>query len=959
MPFDLEHGPLLRVGLIRLTEEEAVLLVTMHHIVSDGWSIEVFFRELRDVYAAFLNNKASPLSTLAVQYADFAVWQRNWLSGDVLASQLAYWKAQLAGLPALELRGDRLRPAISSYNGGREFIDIDSHLAQSLKELSQSQNVTMFMTLLAAFQTLLFRYSEQRDIAVGTLTAGRNQKDTEPLIGFFVNTLVLRTNLSGSPTFKELLARVRDTALNAYAHPDLPFEKLVEELQPERDLSRNPLVQATFQFLNLAAASQDTEGDHRQLDADRGVATFDLSLDMWALGDRLRGRMEYSTDLFEASTVRRMVEHFSTLLHSVVDNPDQSIEALRLMSAAEFRRLTVEWNDTVRPYPRQRCAHELFEARASRTPEGIAVIDGGRQVTYAELDRRASHIAHWLCGLNMQAGAIVGLCVERSVDMIAGMLGILKCGAAFMPLDPQYPEERLAYMLGESQACAVVASAASASAIARSANLTLNLGDMPASMIGSPLRRASAGDLAYVMFTSGSTGPPKGVLIEHSSLLNHTLGVIERFGLTDGDRVLQFAAVGFDVAIEEIVPALVIGATVVVRPDCIVPTLRDLVAFMEMSQITVANLPAPYWHEWVDALEAGCTIPPSLRLLVIGSDRVDPVRVECWLDHGPIRPVLINAYGTTECTITSLTYEIEPSRSEANAAVPVGRPLANVTAYILDSSMQPVPIGVAGELYVGGAGVARGYLKEDSKRFIMCPLAATRLYRTGDRAYFAPNGNIVIIGRGDRQIKIRGFRVEPAEVEMLLERYEGVRNAVVTSDGGSRLIAYIATSASIDPGHIVQFLRARVPEYMVPSSIVVMERLPLTAQGKFDVRVLPPPGRIEQIAGTDSIGSPTAAETKLVQIWQEVLGIERIGMNDNFFDLGGHSLMLLRVHGKLEVAFQRDISIVDLFRYPSIRSLAHFLDQDAEAKPAAGSGKPRAQAQRSARRNGNARHLSP
>jgi amino acid adenylation domain-containing protein len=916
-PFDLEHGPLLRVGLLRVSEREQVLLVTMHHIVSDGWSADVLFRELAALYEAFQRGEASPLPELPVQYADYAAWQREWLRGEVLEEQLRYWKKQLEGLSALPVPADHARPVLASYQGSREFLRIDEATTAALKRLSEQEDATLFITLLAVFQALLYRYTGQADIAVGTLTAGRNRVETEGLIGFFVNTLVLRTDVGGNPSFRELVRRVKETALGAYGHSELPFEKLVEEMHPERDLSRNPLVQLTFQLFSAGGRSDGAGWRVRVLDIDRRVATFDLALDLWETNAALSGFMEYSTDLFEAATVKQMLRHFETLATAAAENPDEAIERLPILSEAETHRQVVEWNQTAGAYPCGMCVHELFEAQAAENPGAPAIAGGGEELTYDLLNRRANRMAHSLIRSGAGPGSVIGICAERSVDTVAAVLGVLKAGAAYLPLDPAWPEERRNFMAQDAGALLVISSEWLAGA-----------GHWGAE--SNPAAGAGPRDLAYVLYTSGSTGRPKGVMVEHGALVNHAFACGERFGLTQSDRVLQFASLGFDVAAEEIFPTWAAGGCVVLSPD---PAPLPSRLAGEAAGVTVMNLPAPYWHEWVDSLEPGNLLPEGLRLVITGSDRVDETRVARWLEIAGGRVRLMNAYGATEATITSLTFEVTEDTWPVRRALPVGRPLGNVSAYILDPHLNPAPAGVEGDLYLGGAAIARGYTNHDERSFVDSPYGSGRLYRTGDRARAMRDGNIVFVGRGDDQMKVRGFRVEPSEIEAALREIPGVKDAAAALDENSRLAAWVSADRPLAPAETMAMLRSRLPEYMIPFAVMQVPALPRTVGGKLDRSRLPQP-QVGDGATPRAYAEPATDKERLVSgIWCEALGLERAGIDESFFDLGGHSLLLLRVHSRLEAALGRDIPIVELFRYPTIRSLSRFLT-DAQPAPA-------------------------
>ena len=912
-PFDLEQGPLLRVGLLRLSASEHVLLVTMHHIISDGWSMEIFFRELATLYEAEREGRKAALVDLPIQYADYAVWEREWLRGERLLEQVEYWKQQLEGVPQLHMPMDRSRPAVASYRGSRELLEVNAEVTAGLKQLGQEEGTTLFMTLLAAFEVLLYRYTGQEDFTVGTLTAGRGRVETEGLIGFFVNTLALRVNLRGNPTFRELLGRVKELALEAYAHADLPFEKLVEELHPERDLSRNPLVQVTFQLFNAPRrGAGDSARDGRELPLDRAIATFDLAFDIWESGAELLGRMEYSTDLFEAATIKRVLAAFSALLAGITQDRDCLIKDLPVLTAEETRRQLVEWNATARNYPDNLCVHELFETQVTRRPHAIAVIGDREQLSFAELNSRAERIAQMLRAHGAGPDKVVGIRLPRSPEWIVAMIGVLKSGAAFLPIDPGHTAQRVEKLLQSAGAILMIGPAEGFEQYAVGGEVS------PA---------ASPNNLAYVVHTSGSTGTPKAVAVEHRALVNHALGVIERFGITPADRILQFASPLFDVSLEEVFPSLLAGAAIVLRPRGEVIPPRELVAFMRRNKITVANLPSPYWHEWVLG-EACGDVPESMRLLVVGSDRTDPRLLSRWLALNGTSPRILHAYGVTECTVTSLMYEVRGDEID----LPIGRPLPNTHAYLLDGDLKPVPGGAIGDLYIGGANLARGYVQGASEAFIPSPFGPGRLYRTGDRARYLEDGNLVFAGRNDRQIKIRGFRIEPAEIESALEGDSIVRESAVLLDDESQLVAFVVSGSVISQEIILGRLRSLLPAYMLPHKILQIEEMPRTSSGKVDFAKLKRYGAVNKSFPTNRQGFAGKTEERIALIWKETLGIEFAAAEDNFFDLGGHSLALLRVHSRIEADFGRPVEVIDLFRYPTVRALARFLGGESPSQ---------------------------
>jgi len=965
-PFDLARGPLLRARLLRLGEEDHVALMIMHHIASDGWSTGVLVQEIAALYDAFSHDRPSLLPELPIQYADFAHWQRNWLQGEILEAQLDYWKQQLKGLPPLlELPTDRPRPALQSFHGAHHTFILPKSLSEACKALGQQEGATLFMTMLAAFQTLLYRYTGQEDISVGTPIANRNRAELEGLIGFFVNTLVLCTDLSGEPSFRELLKRVREAALGAYAHQDLPFEMLVNALQPERDLSHTPLFQVMFILQNAPMEALELPGlTLSQLEVGTGVATFDLTLAIGEGPDGLSGALEYNTDLFDAATIQRMVGHFQTLLEGIVADPDQPISTLPLLTETEGHQLLVEWNDTATDYPQDRCIHHLFEAQVERTPDVIAVAfpstsSGHRKdecLTYDELNWRANQLAHYLRKLGVGPETLVGLCVDRSLEMVISLLGILKAGGAYLPLDPAYPQERLAFMLQDSLVSVLltqawlVANLPISDLRSPTSNLQIICLDADWETIAqeSEENPVTAENAAYVIYTSGSTGKPKGVPVPHRSVVNHNLAVAEQFRLQPGDRVLQFATINFDTAVEELFPTWLSGATVILRADDMLATGEDLMRLVEKEKLTVLDLPTAYWHEWVYELSLlGEPLPESLRLVIVGGEKASSERLAAWQKIAGADVSWMNTYGPTEGTIIATLYE--PSLGDGAWAVeteiPIGRPIANAKIYLLDRNQQPVPVGVPGELHIGGVGVARGYLNRPeltAERFIPDPFAPTypspasgggregvgvRLYKTGDLARYLPDGNIEFLGRVDHQVKVRGFRIELGEIEAVLGQHPAVREAVALArgdeQGHKRLVAYVVPEQEESPniGELRSFLKEKLPEYMVPSTFVTLDTLPLMPSGKVNRRALPAPDQTRPELESVYVAPRTPVEEVLAGIWSQILGLEQVGVHDNFFELGGDSILSIQVIARANQAGLH-LTPTQIFQHPTVASLA-------------------------------------
>ncbi|MEG4350111.1 amino acid adenylation domain-containing protein [Microcoleus sp. LAD1_D3] len=944
-PFDLERGPLLRTSLLQLSEEEYVLLLTMHHIVSDGWSIGLLARELAAIYEALSAGNQPQLPELPVQYADFAIWQRNWLCGEVRETQLAYWKQQLEGAPPLlELPADRPRPPIQTSEGATQSLLLSQELTAALKNLSQREDVTLFMTLLAAFKALLYRYTGRTDLLVGSPIANRNRAEIEGLIGVFVNTLVLRTDVSGDPTFRELLQRLREVTLGAYAHQDLPFEKLVEELQPERSLSYNPVFQVMFQLRNNPMPPLDLSGlTLSLLEVETNTTQCDLSLDLEEVGERLQASVEYSTDLFDRATITRMLGHLQTLLEGIAANPEQRLWSLPLLTAAEKQQL-LQWNNTFAQYPQDKCIHQLFEEAVSLSPDAVAVVFEGEELSYRELNARANQLARHLRSLGVKPEVLVGICVERSPLMVIGLLGVLKAGGAYVPLDPNYPKERLAFMLEDSSVQVLLAQEKLLEKLpphsARVVCLDSGWEEIAFYSSENPRSGVKPENLAYVIYTSGSTGKPKGVLIEHRSLVNYTTAAIAEYGIEKRDRVLQFASISFDASAEEIYPCLTSGATLVLRTDSMLDSAGVFWEKCRTWNLTVLSLPTAYWHELTALLsQETLVLAPSLRLTIIGGEKALPERLKTWIERVGEQVRLVNTYGPTEATVVATICELSAADATLRE-LPIGRPIGNVQTYILDCNGQPVPTGIPGELHVGGAGLARGYLNRPeltAEKFIPSPFSnepGSRLYKTGDLTRYRPDGNIEYVGRIDNQVKIRGFRIELAEIEAVLSQHPAVRESAVLvwfgANARKRLVAYVVPDAqeqnsSLSSSELRQFLQERLPEYMVPSAFVLLEKLPLTPNGKIDRKALPAPDRdrpeLEEAFATPS----TAIEKILAEIWAQVLGLEQVGIDDNFFELGGDSILSIQVISKANQAGLR-LTPKQLFQHQTIAQLAAVAD---------------------------------
>ncbi len=936
-PFDLARGPIFRTRLLKLSAEDHVLLLTMHHIVSDGWSIGVFFRELGALYRAFRAGRPSPLEDLPIQYVDYACWQQQWLQGEVLEEQLAYWRNELEGIEPLELSGDYPRLGLETQRGGRHTVVLPEKLGAAVRELCRLEGVTLFMTLLAAFQVLLYRYTGQEDIAVGTPIAGRSRREIETLIGFFVNTLVVRSDLSGGPSFRDLVSQVRETSLRAFAHQDLPFEKLVEELQPERRVGRNPFFQTVFAFQNAPTEGLALEG--LSLSALEQYVTstrFDLELHASEGGGRLGLSLVYSRDIFDDRTAERLVRHYEGILEAVTEAPDVSVSALSFLDEAERRKVLSEWCGERRGSTATAVGSipAAFEAQARESGDSTAVAFGEEELSYRDLDGRANQLAHYLRELGVGRESVVGLSLERSTTMVVGMLAILKAGGAYLPLDPDYPLEQLSYMVQDSGARWVLTERRYRVRFPAGAATVLCLDEEESRLARLPSENrgveTSADSLAYVIYTSGSTGRAKGVAVTHGAVNRLVLGA-DYIRLGREDVVGQASTASFDAATFEIWGALLNGGRVEGVPKEVVLSTTSLSKRLRDRGVTVLFLTTALMQQ---LSREEPEIFASLRCLLFGGEAVDAVPVRS-IARGARPPRLLPVYGPTENTTFSTWNEIIEVADGA-ATIPIGRSIRGSSAYVLDRNLEPLPPWVPGELYVGGDGLARGYVGRPdltAERFVPNPYGerpGERLYRTGDRARWNLDGQLEFLGRLDEQIKIRGYRVEPMEVELALEEHPAVKEAVVLcredEPQEKRLVAYVVPSGESDTGgaDLRRYLESRLPAYMVPSAFVTLGRFPLNASGKVDRRALPPPAAVS----SGAVAPASVTEKRIAAIWREALGLSEVGVDQNFFDIGGHSLLLVRVHGKLNEAFHRPIAIVDLFRYPTIRSLAAHLSGD-------------------------------
>ncbi|MGB1249076.1 MAG: amino acid adenylation domain-containing protein, partial [Candidatus Promineifilaceae bacterium] len=916
-PFDLANGSVCRTHLLAGSVNHFVVVI--HHIAVDFVAVQHLLSELETVYAALIAGQDVTLPPLDVTFHDYVRWEESKLSAEN-TNLTDYWQQKLAGeLPTVNLTTDAPRPPVQTYNGAMCEFDLDAGLSQALRTLSQTNGVTPYMTLLAAFQVLLQRYTEQDDILIGSPMDIRGLAAFREVVGYYVNSVVLRADLADDPTFADLLKRVQQTALGAFKHQLHPFAQLVKQLQVQRDPSRSPLFQVSFVWDRFAAGTTEQGGLIEQvLTAGQRGASDDLAVTFYDKGisaeRTFSGNLTYNTDLFDTATIERMAQQLQTLLASIVANPKLRVSELALLTETERQQILVEWNDTATDYPTDSCYHDLFAAQVERTPDEVAVVThDGKQLTYRQLNEKANQVAHYLIKLGVTADAPVGIAIERSLEMVIGVLGILKAGGAYLPLDPNYPPERLQFMVQDARPTVLLTKTTQRAMVEKLTGTEMTVVQLDAEwehiaqeLRTNPTTAVAADNLSYIIYTSGSTGQPKGVMVSHRNQVNHNLAIVDIYGVTASDRVLQFATLNFDSAVEEIFPTLLVGGTLVLRDAASIITVADLHALTEREGITTYNFPTAYWHEWVSELtRTGGSVPSSLRLVAIGGEKALESRLEQWLTLVGNRVTLQNTYGPTEATVIASAF-LATDSAENRRNFPIGKPIANTQLYILDAAMQPVPIGVAGELHIGGRGVARGYLNRSvltAERFVRDPFSddpAARLYRTGDRVRYRADGNIEFVGRTDNQIKLRGFRVELGEIEAALTAHAAVENAVVLLDeqqSNKRLIAYVA--ATIEASEVRTWLQSRLPSYMVPSGFVMLPALPRLPNGKINRKALV--GMTEDVAvekeASAEFEPQNETEAALVAVWSQVLNLDEsdIGVHDNFFELGGDSILSIQI----------------------------------------------------------------
>jgi amino acid adenylation domain-containing protein len=933
-PFDLGVGPLLRVSLYRLDDAEYLLALTMHHMVCDGWSMGVFVVELFTIYYSRLMKRPSPLPELPIQYGDFAVWQQRSTKAQHLARQVAYWRRQLADLPTLELPTDRPRPAEFTFRGARVPLLISGPLHRALVALCEREGVTLFIMLITVFYVLLHRYSGQNDLAVGSAVAGRNRKEVEPLIGFFVNTIILRADLAGDPRLIDLLGRVRDTVFAAFANQDVAFERIVEELRPPRDKSRNPLFQVAFQFFQRPTAS----GVRKEvllpfMPVPSGISKFDLSVELNWTEDEVTGHVEYNIDLFDQGRIERLIGHYDRLLAATVADPNCRISAMPLLTPTEKKALA-EWNATASAYPRDQSILQVFAAVAQATPDAAAARCDGAALSFRNLDRSADHIARQLIDRGVARGDPVGLFMNRCLMLPAAVLGILKAGGAYVPLDPGYPRERLAFILADSGAKTILTTAEHAEGLGATEAQVIRIADAPvaAEPTGPIDIVANSADVACLMYTSGSTGRPKGVAVTHRNILRTVKGV-RYVELSPGQSILQFSPISFDAATFEIWGALLNGCTIVLHPPGL-PSLHELGAFIRDTRIDVLFLTTSLFRQMIEACPDQLR---AVRQLMTGGEAMAAATARAAWTKLP-RTRVSNIYGPTECTTFATIYPIT-NPDDFDSVVPIGRPIDNSTCYILDKYGNLVPVGVPGELYLGGDGLTEGYWRRPDltdAAFVANPLdPATRLYRTGDIAAYRDDGNILFFGRHDRQVKLSGYRIELGEVEAALESHPDVARAAVlfTPGDAASLAAFVGLwpGRQQTPRDMRQFLTERLPFYMVPSNIELLEELPLTAAGKLDWHALARTARRSRIGGGDNAPPRCGIEKQLVELWEDLLKVQLIGTADNFFDLGGNSLAATRLLSRVRNEFQVEVTMRRFFDNPTVAGLAEMVAAEPDA----------------------------
>ena len=969
-PMSLEEGSLFRSHLFELENQRWVFVVVMHHIVSDLWSLGVFNSELETIYNSLKQDQEPPLVPLDIQYADFAAWQQKWMQGDVKDQQLSFWKEMFAGdLPILNLPQDKPRPALQTYWGEKLEFCLPQKLSQSLRSLAATEDVSLFMVLYAAYAAVLNRYSSQDEIVIGYPIANRNRVELEPLIGFFVNTLALKVEFTCGQSFRELLEQVRSKALSAFSHQDLPFESLIEELKPERDPSRNPLFQVQFAFQSTPRELPQLSGlEVDEFPFEAGTSIFDLTLFTWENGEEIRGNLEFNSDLFERASIERLLGHFQVLLEAAVEAPETEVAKLPLLTVAEkeefcrFGQAQLDSSGALSSLP------ILFEEQVRTRPESLALSFAGEELSYAELNRRANQLAHHLLKLGIEKEELVALYCERSIDTLLGILGILKAGAAYLPIDPIYPAERISFMLEDAQVSKILTQESLVSNLALDSRKAVCL-DRDWSEIekesGENLNlEIDPQSLAYVIFTSGSSGRPKGVRISHANVSRLFSATESLFSFSPNDVWTFFHSAAFDFSVWEIWGALLYGGRLVVVPYLTSRSPTDFYRLLAVEGVTVLNQTPSAFRELIRAEQQLDPAPSlSLRYVVFGGEALDMQSLKPWFDrHGEESPQLINMYGITE-TCVHVTYRrIKAEDLSSSTSSVIGLPIPDLGIYLADRYGNPVPQGVPGEIYVSGAGLAQGYLNRpelSAERFCQNPFGEGLVYRSGDLVRRLSNGELDYLGRIDQQIKIRGFRIEIGEIENCLGEHSDVQEKLLILsevNENKQLLAYLTLKPGLNRSEselqkeLRVFLGKRLPDYMIPSVFIVLDSFPLTSNGKIDRKALPSPNEFLAASEVEEeLEATSGLERQVATVWAQVLDREKIGVCDNFFDIGGHSLLAVELQIELQKSLRRKVSVLEIFQYPSVRSFVDHLSADSSNLEALKAVDERAEKQRAAR----------
>ena len=935
--FDLTLGPLMRASVARVGDGRQLLLLTMHHIISDGWSMSVLVNEMKSVYEAYAAGRISPLKELKIQYADYAIWQRERMSGESLERELDYWEEHLRGAPRMiELPTDRPRGAEMNRQGKVVIIELDEEVSEGVRKVSREEGATLYTALMAGLKALLSRLSGQAEITLGTPVAGRSRVEMERMIGFFVNTLALRTEVRGGESYRELLRRVREVVIEGQAHEEAPFEKVVERLQPERSLSHTPLFQVMFSLQTLQTEKREAAAASPERSDELGTAAkFDLNFALVDTGRGVTGSLAFRTDLFDDESAVRIARRFKTLITSVANNPDRKLSEISLLTDEERRLLLVDWNDTRAEYPLQHCLHNLVDIQAQKSPDAFAIVSDEESLTYRELCGRSNRLARRLRGLGARPGDMIALRAFRSVEMVVGMLGILKAGGCYVPIDPAYPQARISFMLEDTGAPIILTQASLLDSTPQTAARIVCLDrDWPETDVesdGETAETATAESMAYVIYTSGSTGKPKGVMVSHRAICNHLHYRQSVYPLGESDRFLQKASIAFDISVWEIFGALISGA-------CLVPARQDgqqdsryLVDLIARRSVTTAHFGPSALQAVLDEKDiAKCG---SLKRVFCGGEPLPPHVKEKF--HALLDSEVYIQYGPTEAAVDVAFWRAE--RGDKRRILPIGRPMANTQIYILDSRNQPLPVGMPGELHISGECLANGYLNRPeltAEKFTPNPFSeqpGRRLYKTGDLCRYLPGGEIEFIGRKDGQIKLRGYRIELGEIENALAGAPRVKEAVVEArqnkNGEKRLVAYVVSDGvRVESVELKGYLSERLPEYMVPGVYVELEELPVTANGKIDRRRLPEPEADER----QYVEPSGEVERAVAEIWAEALGVERVGAEDDFFELGGHSLMAARVISRVRERFRIEVPLRDVYQRPTVANMARLIEATSD-----------------------------